>query len=320
MQEITEIKEKISIKDYLETVYGCEFRKIGHSWFCLSPLRAENNPSFCVNFEENLWYDFGTGEGGNIFTLVQKLENCSFTEAVERLKNFIGILPEVREKKVEKILKKNSLDKSQFAKSFYNSIRKTSNEILIRKYFKTFGLPFYSEIGVAEYTSTKDNLQFIVFPCPAKEEIISLECRAIKSDNGRIDHARDEYGKKIKRTIGNKYPWILYRTQEALVTESIFDCLAGEILYGNHITLIALNGVGNVKFLPEVLHKYQIMTVYLALDNDDAGSIANQKAIEIIPQEIEVYLKKDHIKAGVKDLYQLLKIKSKEVKNACGVN
>lgn len=317
-EEIKSQIKNISIKDYLETVYGCEFRRVGASWFCLSPLRAENNPSFSVKIpEENVWYDFGIGEGGDIFKLVQILENCSFSDAVERLKNFIGIIEEVKEKKIEKILNKNNLNKSQFAQQFYNSIRKTENQLLIRRYFKTFGLPFYSEIGITEYKSTKDNMQFIVFPCPNSKEIISLECRAILTVNGNIEHAKDEYGKKIKRTIGNKYPLIFYRTTEALVTESIFDCLAGEIIYGNHLTLIALNGVGNVKYLPELLHKYQISKVHLSLDTDEPGEITTKKATDLIPHEIDVHILKDCHKAGVKDLYQLLKIKNQQEVKQC---
>lgn len=123
--------------------------------------------------------------------------------------------------------------------------------------------------------------------------------------------------KKIKRTIGNKYPWIFYRTPEALITESIFDCLAGEIIYGNHLSLIALNGVGNVKYLPELLHKYQISKVHLALDTDEPGKIATKKAIDLIPNEINVYILKDCQKAGVKDLYQLLKIKNQQEAKQC---
>lgn len=317
-EEVKNQIKNISIKDYLETVYGCEFKRVGTSWFCLSPLRVENNPSFTVKIpEENCWYDFGIGEGGDIIKLVQKLENCTFTEAVERLKNFVGILDEVKGRKAEKILNKNNLNKSQFAEQFYNAIRKTENQLLIRRYFKTLGLPFYPEIGVTEYRSTKGNLQFIVFPCPDSKNIISLECRAITNINGNIEHATDEYGKKIKRTIGNKYPWVFYRNPETLVTESIIDCLAGELLYGSHLTLIGLNGVGNVRYLPELIHRYQIQAVHLALDTDEPGQLATRKAIEIVPQEIDLYIKKDHHKAGVKDLYQLLTIQRQKEEKQC---
>ncbi|MEM1973709.1 MAG: CHC2 zinc finger domain-containing protein, partial [Thermoplasmata archaeon] len=279
-----------------------EFKRVGTSWFCISPIRVESNPSFAIKIpEENLWYDFGIGEGGDIIKLVQKIENCTFTEAINKLIDYVGI---INERKVEKIQKSNSNKSSEeFAKKFYNSIRKTENQALIKRYFKKLGLPLYPEIGVTEYRSTKDNLQFIVFPCPNPQEIIGLECRGIVI-NENIEHAIN--GKKVRKTLGRKVPWVFYRSHEALVTESIIDALSGEVLYGSHLTLIGLNGVGNIKFLEEILYKYQISKVHLALDADEAGELATRKAMEIIPREIDLYIKKDHHKEKAKDLYQLL--------------
>jgi len=79
---ITEAK-KTHLIDYLH-VNGHEPVKIryGSAWF-LSPMRKENTPSFKVNLSKNLWYDFGTGEGGNLIDLVMKLHNANLTETLE---------------------------------------------------------------------------------------------------------------------------------------------------------------------------------------------------------------------------------------------
>ena len=53
----------------------------------LSPLREERTPSFKVDYVQNLWYDFGLGEGGTLLTLVMRLERCNSREAVRRLQN-----------------------------------------------------------------------------------------------------------------------------------------------------------------------------------------------------------------------------------------
>ena len=53
----------------------------------LSPLREERTPSFKVDYVRNLWYDFGSGEGGTLRTLVIRLERCDNREAVRRLQN-----------------------------------------------------------------------------------------------------------------------------------------------------------------------------------------------------------------------------------------
>lgn len=51
----------------------------------LSPLREERTPSFKVDYAQNLWYDFGLGEGGSIIDLVMRLERCDFTQALRFL-------------------------------------------------------------------------------------------------------------------------------------------------------------------------------------------------------------------------------------------
>ena len=53
----------------------------------LSPLREERTPSFKVDYVQNLWYDFGLGEGGSIIDLVMRLERCDFVQAVRLLGN-----------------------------------------------------------------------------------------------------------------------------------------------------------------------------------------------------------------------------------------
>ena len=69
---IEEIKS-VSIYQWMkENDYGDGVRK-GKSIFYCSPLRPENSPSFAVNIKENLWYDFGSGIGGNLINLVERL-------------------------------------------------------------------------------------------------------------------------------------------------------------------------------------------------------------------------------------------------------
>jgi hypothetical protein len=57
-------------------------------YFC--PFREDRNTSFKVDYRQNIWYDFGTNEGGSIIDLVMKLDNCTFYEAATRLENDIA--------------------------------------------------------------------------------------------------------------------------------------------------------------------------------------------------------------------------------------
>ncbi len=54
----------------------------GNAWF-ISPLRHEKTPSFKVHLSRNVWYDFGSGEGGNLIDLVMKLHHASFRESLD---------------------------------------------------------------------------------------------------------------------------------------------------------------------------------------------------------------------------------------------
>jgi hypothetical protein len=49
------------------------------------PYREDRNASFKVDYQKNVWHDFGTNEGGSIIDLVMKMESCSFHEAANRL-------------------------------------------------------------------------------------------------------------------------------------------------------------------------------------------------------------------------------------------
>ena len=82
--EIQHIKQ-ISITDYLQQQGYAPVRVHGiHHWYC-SPLRNERTPSFKVNIERNQWYDFGSGEHGDIIDLVCALHRCTISEAIRLL-------------------------------------------------------------------------------------------------------------------------------------------------------------------------------------------------------------------------------------------
>jgi DNA primase catalytic core len=57
----------------------------------LSPFKEEQNPSFRVNDQKGVFYDFSTGRGGDVFELVGQLEGVDFTESVRLLAERAGI-------------------------------------------------------------------------------------------------------------------------------------------------------------------------------------------------------------------------------------
>lgn len=290
-----------TIISFLESL-GLRGKKVGNQIVYYSPFRDEETPSFFVDPVKDVWYDFGAGEGGDLIKLVSVLYSIPFKEALRRL----GIDEKQITKPAPKEDKKLVKD-IEGAKRLYDAIKKTKNEKFIKKYFERKGVIYHPEAGIAEYKSMTGQ-RWIVFPCPNPQEIRGLECRGVNND--ATETIRE--GRKIRVTRGEKYPWILYRGSKFLITESIIDSLAGEVLFGlKSESLLGLNGVGNITHLPKIIEKYKPKEIMIALDNDRnngyVGQTAEKKAIEIIKRK-GVTVKKItiHKDRGVKDLYQVL--------------
>ncbi|WP_455628186.1 toprim domain-containing protein [Parabacteroides chinchillae] len=65
--------KNIKLADYLHSLGYNPVKQQGNNLWYKSPFREEKDPSFKVNPDRNLWYDFGMGTGGNIITLAQEL-------------------------------------------------------------------------------------------------------------------------------------------------------------------------------------------------------------------------------------------------------
>ena len=63
----------IPLADFLARLGHEPVRRSGNELWYLAPYRGERTPSFRVNVAKQLWYDFGLGKGGDIFTLAGEL-------------------------------------------------------------------------------------------------------------------------------------------------------------------------------------------------------------------------------------------------------
>ena len=76
---------KLDLVDYLEML-GYTSKKIqNQDYWYLSPLREERTASFKVNRSKNVWFDFGTGQGGDFIDFGVSFHRCSVTGLLHRL-------------------------------------------------------------------------------------------------------------------------------------------------------------------------------------------------------------------------------------------
>ena len=82
-ETINRVLEEVDIFEVISQYV--DLKKRGKNYFGLSPFRSETKPSFSVSPDKNMWYDFGSGQGGNAVSFLIEYEKISFSEAVRSL-------------------------------------------------------------------------------------------------------------------------------------------------------------------------------------------------------------------------------------------
>ncbi|MFZ0530461.1 MAG: DNA primase [Propionicimonas sp.] len=89
-EDLASVRERSRIEDVVGT-YVTLRRAGGGSLAGLCPFHDEKTPSFRVTPARGFWHCFGCGEGGDVISFVQKINNVGFAEAVEYLADRIGL-------------------------------------------------------------------------------------------------------------------------------------------------------------------------------------------------------------------------------------
>lgn len=120
-----EIIEEVRMKNDIVDVISdyVKLQKKGSSYFGLCPFHNEKSPSFSVSPGKQMYYCFGCGAGGNVFTFIMEYENYTFVEALKYLAGRAGVtLPEAeysKEARAAADLRTTLLEIQKKAAGFY---------------------------------------------------------------------------------------------------------------------------------------------------------------------------------------------------------
>lgn len=135
------MEEVRSRNDIVDVISGyVRLQRKGSSYFGLCPFHSEKSASFSVSREKQMYYCFGCGAGGNVFTFLMEYEHYTFPEAMKVLADRAGVqLPEQEaseEMRREQSLRSRILELNKMAaKYFYYQLRQ-ENGAHAMKYLK----------------------------------------------------------------------------------------------------------------------------------------------------------------------------------------
>ena len=259
--------------------------KLGHyptrksekeAWF-LSPLRSETQASFSVSLVKNLWFDYGTGIGGNIIDLIMALRSFTFEKAVSYLStdlaDFSFCPPPIQHKQTDQGIHITGIENLK--------------HIALLNYLESRDIPY--EIG-------REYCREVWYRCKNKEYF------AIGMENNLGGwELRNKYYKNSSSP--KSYSFIDHASDRLLVTEGSFDFLSLAVLESELVNTsdgIVLNSLAFIKDIKNIVPKYP--EVFLFLDNDPAGKKATTAILNLFPNVTDL---SDSYK-GYKDLNERL--------------
>lgn len=89
MDAAQDIRERLAIEDIVSEYIP--LKRAGRNFKGLSPFSNERTPSLMVSPEKQIWHDFSSGKGGNVFGFIMEMEGLDFKGALELLARKAGV-------------------------------------------------------------------------------------------------------------------------------------------------------------------------------------------------------------------------------------
>ena len=314
---ISEVRQRNDIVDVISQYVG--LKKKGNNYTCCCPFHSEKTPSFSVSRTKQMYKCFGCGEGGNVYTFLQKYENMSFPEAVKALADRAGIeLPQAQESeetKKKEYKRQRLLQINKDAAAYYY--------VCLRDKRGQVGTEYFKNRKLTEETKNRFGLGYA--SVNGKEVIAYLKGKGY-SDSELIDSGlatfSEKYGMSSKfwnrvmfpiqdingrvigfggRVLGQGEPKYLNSPETEIFDKSrnLYGLNFAKtsrkdylILCEGYMDVIALHQAGFTEAVASLgtaftqgqahLIKRYVKTVYLSYDSDGAGVKAALRAIEIL--------------------------------------
>ncbi len=316
------IEEIRSKNDIVDVISGyVRLQKKGSSYFGLCPFHNEKSPSFSVSRQKQMFYCFGCGAGGNVFTFIMEYENFSFLEALKFLADRAGVdLPEMeyyKEAKEKADLKAVLLEINKLAAQYFyvqlknkqgeSAYRYLKNRKLDDEIIKAFGLGYSNKYSddLYRYLKSKGYKDDVI----SKAGLISFDEKQGVYDKfwNRVMFPIMDVNNRVigfgGRVMGDAKPKYLNSPETPVFDKSrnLYGLNRARtsrkpylLLCEGYMDVIALHQAGFHNAVASLgtsltpghasLIKRYVNEVYLTYDSDEAGTKAALRALPILKE------------------------------------
>lgn len=250
-------------------------QKAGKVYAAKCPFHPDDTPSFSLYQHDGVWLYKCLGgtcrETGNVFQFIQHIDQISFIEAVEVVKEYLGVergtTVDPEEKRIKSVYK-------------YDKAATIARISEAEDYLKAH--------GVSPVVARAHDVGVDTFPGLGSCITFPYDDRNVKLRGLHRKEFRHYSGTSTANLFYNLGTIERDRPEEILVVESERDCLTLES-HGFHAISVSsasacINSNGSLKFKAEDLEKFGLVQgIYLALDQDAAGRECAEGLHEALP-------------------------------------
>ena len=314
---IEEVRSRTDIVDVISQYVNLQ--KKGTQYFGLCPFHNEKTGSFSVSPQKQMYYCFGCGAGGNVFSFLMAYENMTFKEAVEELAPKCGVTLPQREMTYQE---KQRADRrsilfeinKEAAAFYYKMLRSKEGEQAMAYFTKReLTADTLHKFGLGCTNKYSDSL-YKYLRSKGYEDNILKDCGLITIDEKRGGHDKfwnramfpifDANGKVVAfggRVMGDGEPKYLNSPETEIFNKSrtLFGLYFARktrreqfILCEGYMDVISLHQAGFDNAVASLgtalteghagMLKRYVKDVYLSYDSDGAGQKAALRAIPIL--------------------------------------
>jgi DNA primase len=268
------------IREYLAGLNIYPAKERGYYGMYHSPFREDHDASMKVDYNKNLWIDYGANEGGTLIDLVMRIKNISFSEAVTSLSQY------------------NSTTVQQPDSFSFHGNSTSNKETGTESAIRITGITSITSPALLDYLrERKINIEIAKFHC--KEITYSVNGKpyfaiGFPNDAGGYE-LRSKYFKGCTSKAITSYT---SKQDTCLVFEGFMDYLSFLTIKDRQrspIDVFVLNSLTNLSKVKDTLAGYK--SVALFLDNDEAGkqAVQNLRPVckEVLDQSVHYKNHKD---------------------------